>query len=167
MGDHTLGRREILLGAGVVAGSVAVTGLGAAPAAADHDDDRDDDRDDDLTGSWLVTREDDDSDEGPVKNVFSFAAGGVLISRDIEPAAPPFLGTWDSSGSRFKATIWTGVGPPPGSQEGGGAVVRVRVRGRHDDDEISGTYDVLVAETIGGPPTFQSTGSFTGSPIDA
>lgn len=68
MTERTLGRREVLRGAGVAAGGVALTGLGAAAAVADDDEGRG------LSGSWLATRHDDPpGDPAPVKVVFSFA----------------------------------------------------------------------------------------------
>jgi hypothetical protein len=53
MSERTLGRREVLLGAGVATGGIALTGLGAAPAAAKEDEGHG------LSGSWMVTRHDD------------------------------------------------------------------------------------------------------------
>lgn len=108
MGEQSLGRRQVLRGAGVVAAGgaavTAVTGLGlASPAMAS-----DDGGSGGLAGSWMVIRQD-DGDPTEVQAVFSFAGGGVFVEHDILPAGPPFTGTWArGSGGRFRATIWSG-----------------------------------------------------------
>jgi hypothetical protein len=167
MSDHTLGRREVLLGAGVAAGGVVATGVGlAAPASAR--DGRDDDERDDLDGSWLVTRQD-DGDETQVRAVFSFAGGDVLVEHDILPAGPPFTGTWESHDhKRFRATIWSGF---PGEQGPGspGVAVRVRLEGKVRKGTLSGTYSVTVFDPTGAEiPEEAATGTFfDGEPIEA
>ena len=104
MGEQSLGRRQVLRGAGVVAAGgaavTAVTGLGLASPAMASDDDGGG-----LTGSWMVTRQD-DGDPTQVQAVFSFAGGGVFVEHDILPAGPPFTGTWARrDGGRFRATF--------------------------------------------------------------
>lgn len=143
MEEHTIGRRRVLRGAGVAAGGVAVTTVGlASPALADgggHGR---------LSGSWLVVRQD-DGDPTEVQVVFSFADGGVFITHDINPAGPPFTGSWERrDGHRFRATIWSGF---PGEEGPGspGVVVRVRLRGRVNDGVLSGTYRVTVFDAEG------------------
>lgn len=162
MGRRTLGRRELLKGAGVAAGGVALTGVVAGPAAADDDDD------DDLTGSWLVTRHDDPpGDPTAVQAVFSFAGGGVAVEHDINPAGPPFTGTWAArrDSREFVATIWSGfVGGPGGAA---GPTIRVRIRGSRDDDLIRGTYEFAVFDPATAAEVESGTGSFSGSRIDA
>ena len=110
MSERVMGRRQVLLGAGVAAGGVALTGLSASPAAADED------KGHGLSGSWLVTRQDDPpGDPTVVKAVFSFADGDVLVEHDINPAGPPFTGTWASRRhDEFTATIWSGFAGGPG-----------------------------------------------------
>lgn len=161
MGERTLGRREVLMGAGVAAGGVALTGLGAAPAIANEDDSRG------LSGSWLVTRHDDPpGDPTIVKAVFSFAAGDVFVEHDINPAGPPFTGTWAKRHSRnFEATIWSGFAGGPGGEAG--PTIRVRLRGRREQDTISGTYEFAVFDPVTDAEVDSGTGSFTGSRIDA
>src|SRR5207244_5194303 len=68
-------RRQVMRGAGVVAGGVAVTGLGlASPAMADGERNS-------VTGSWLVTHQNNPpADTTKILGVVSFAAGGVLIN---------------------------------------------------------------------------------------
>ena len=131
MSDQAIGRRQVLLGSGVAAGGAAIAGIGlASPALAG-----DDDRGHRLTGSWLVTRQDDVS-PGPVLVVVSFAGGKVVISQDIRPSGPPFLGTWvERARGRFRATGWTYSTVPelPGT-------VEVRLKGRLADGTISGRY---------------------------
>jgi hypothetical protein len=149
------------MGAGVAAGGVAFTGLGAGPAAAN-------DRHDGpigLSGSWLVSHADDPpGDTSPVKAVFSFAGGGVFVEHDINPAGPPFTGTWaQPHGNRFKATIWSGF---PG--EGGhGPTARVQLRGSRHHGTLSGTYVFDVIDPVSNDVVESGTGSFTGVPIDA
>jgi len=161
MSERTLGRREVLLGAGVAAGGVALTGVGAVPAAASdrHHGNRG------LSGSWLVTRQDDPpGDTTPVKAVFSFGGGDVFVEHDIGPAGPPFTGTWARHGDGFKATIWSGF---PGDQGGPGPSVRVRLRGSRHHDSISSTYVADVFDPVSGDIVESNTGGFAGVPIDA
>ena len=161
MGERTLGRREVLMGAGVAAGGVALTGLGAAPAEAKvrHGDNRG------LSGSWLATRQDDGAPTS-VKLVLSFAAGGVVISHDINPADVPFTGTWtERHGGKFKVTMWSGFsGGPTG---GAGPTARVRIRGSRAHNQISGTYDFTVFDPVTDEVITSGTGTFTGSRIEA
>lgn len=161
MSDQTLGRREVLLGAGIAAGGVVATSVGlAAPAAARdrHDDDERDERDE-LDGSWLVTRQD-DGDPTKVRAVFSFAGGDVFVEHDIQPAGPPFTGTWAShDDKRFRATIWSGF--PGEGPDAPGVSVRVRLEGNADKGTLSGTYVVTVFDATGAElPDEAATGKF-------
>lgn len=161
MGERTLGRRQVLMGAGVAAGGVALTGLGAAPAEANagHGDSRG------LSGSWLATRQDDGAATS-VKLVLSFGAGGVFISHDINPADVPFTGTWaQRSGGKFKVTMWSGFSGGPAG--GAGPTARVRIRGRRAHNQISGTYDFTVFDPVTDQVVASGTGTFTGSRIEA
>ena len=160
MGERTMGRRQVLLGAGVAAGGVALSGLNAAPAAADEGNGHV------LSGSWLVTRQDDPpGDPTVVKAVFSFADGDVLIEHDINPAGPPFSGTWaERRHGEFTATIWSGFAGGPG---GAGPTIRVRLRGSANHNTLSGTYDFAVFDPVTDAEVDSGTGTFNGSRIDA
>ena len=107
MDEHVLNRRRVLLGTGAVAiGGVAVA-ASASSASANGDSG--------PSGSWVISRKDDPpGDTTTVTTVVSFAAGGVLISQDISPAASPFTGTWARRGDGgFQGTMWVGQ-PGPG-----------------------------------------------------
>ena len=160
MGERTIGRRQMLRGGGVAAGGVAVAGLGlSSPAMAS------DDQNGGLTGSWLVTRQD-NGDPTKVQAVFSFAAGGVFVEHDIGPAGPPFTGTWARRGDRgFRATIWSGF-PGEGGPGSAGVTVRVRPVGRVDHGTLSGTYTVAVFDASGAQID-SATGTFSGHRIAA
>lgn len=160
MSERSMGRRQVLLGAGVAAGGVALTGLGAAPAVADED------KGHGLSGSWLVTRQDDPpGDPTMVKAVFSFADGDVFVEHDINPAGPPFTGTWaERRHDEFTATIWSGFAGGPG---GAGPTIRVRLRGSANRDTLSGTYDFAVFDPATDAEVDSGTGTFSGSRIDA
>src|SRR5687768_5213651 len=98
MSDNVIERRHLLRNAGMVAGgAAAVTGLGAAsmPAMADDDDDHGHGhgRGKRLLGSWLVNVR--NANGSMTVSVGSFAAGGVAIIHDINPAGPPFTGSWE------------------------------------------------------------------------
>ena len=161
MGEQSLGRRQVLRGAGVVAGGAAVTGLAlASPAMAS-----DDDGGGGLAGSWMVTRQD-DGDPTEVQAVFSFAGGGVFVEHDILPAGPPFTGTWARrGGGRFRATFWSGF-PGEGGPGSPGVAVRVRLVGRVEHRTISGTYTATVFDPTGAQLE-SNTGRFSGHPINA
>lgn len=161
MDEQTLGRRQMLRRAGVVAaGGAAVAGLGfASPAMANEEDGGG------LAGSWLVTRQD-DGDPTKVQAVFSFAGGGVFVEHDILPAGPPFTGTWARrAGGRFRATIWSGF-PGEGGPGSPGVTVRVRLTGRLEHRTISGTYTVAIFDPTGAQ-IGSATGTFSGRPITA
>ena len=164
MGEQSLGRRQVLRGAGVVvaggAAVTAVTGLGlASPAMAS------DDGGGGLAGSWMVTRQD-DGDPTEVQAVFSFAGGGVFVEHDILPAGPPFTGTWArGSGGRFRATIWSGF-PGEGGPGSPGVAVRVQLVGRLAHRTIPGTSTPTVFHSSGAPLE-SNTGRFSGHPISA
>ena len=160
MGEQSLGRRQVLRGAGVVAGGAAVTGLALASPAMASDDDGGG-----LAGSWMVTRQD-DGDPTEVQAVFSFAGGGVFVEHDILPAGPPFTGTWARrGGGRFRATFWSGF-PGEGGPGSPGVTVRVRLVGRVEHRTISGTYTATGFDPTGAQVN-SATGRFSGHPINA
>lgn len=161
MDEHVLNRRRVLLGTGAAAmGGVAVA-ASAASASADGNSDSG------PSGSWVISRKDDPpGDTMTVTTVVSFAAGGVLISQDISPAAAPFTGTWARRGdSGFQGTMWVGQ-PGPAGPDKPGLTVRVRVRGSVRKDKLSGTYQFSVFDPSGAVVA-DGTGSFTGHPIEA
>ena len=162
MGEHVMGRRQVLRGAGVAAGGVAIAGFAMASPAMASDDSHGG-----LNGSWMVTRQD-DGDPQKVMLVLSLAGGNVIISHDINPAGPPFTGTWaqrdDNNG--FRATFWTGLaGGGPGS--GPGPTIRVVLEGRVQHHTMSGTYTGTVFDPTTGDEIQTITGSFTGTRINA
>jgi hypothetical protein len=160
MSDRTMDRRQMLRNAGVAAGGVAVTSLAfASPAQAS-----DDKQGGTLTGSWLITRQD-TGDPTKVKGVLSFASGGVLVEHDINPAGPPFTGTWAAREDHgFRGTIWSGFpGDGPGAP---GISVRVRLVGSVKHGTLSATYTVAVFDPTGAKVD-SATGSLSGQRITA
>ena len=160
MTERTMRRRQVMLGAGVVAGGVAAAGLASAtPAMADEADHGN------VTGSWLITRQD-TGNPMKVVGVASFAAGGVFIAHDINPAGPPGTGTWAPlGGNRFRNTFWTGV-PGEGGPGTAGSTVRVRAESRVHGNTISSTYTFTVFDPSG--KQIQSgSGTLTGHRINA
>jgi hypothetical protein len=151
----------MLRNAGVAVGGVAVTSLAlASPAQAS-----DDRQDGNVTGSWLITRQD-TGDPTKVKGVLSFASGGVLVEHDINPAGPPFTGTWAAREDHgFRSTSWSGF-PGEGGPGAPGASVRVRLVGSVKHGKLSATYTVAVFDPAG-VQVDSATGSLTGQRIAA
>jgi hypothetical protein len=88
MTERVIDRRQVLRGAGVAGGGAAVGAFAfAAPASAKGTGG------DKLSGSWLIIRQDDGTPD-TITAVVSFAGGDVMIEHDINPAGPPFTGTW-------------------------------------------------------------------------
>ena len=146
MTENVINRRNVLRGAGIAATGAAVGAVGfAGPASASsggHD------HHDSLSGSWLIVRQDDGTPT-KISAVLSFASGGVIISHDINPAGPPFTGTWENSDHHgFEATFWTGTSGGPNEP---GQTIRVQVRGRVDHDNMTAWYRFTVYDqTTGG-----------------
>jgi hypothetical protein len=161
MKGSVIGRRDVLRGAGVVAAGATIGTLGiASPALATED------RGNNLSGSWLITRQDKGSPT-TTKAVLSLALGDVIVVHDIQPAGPPFTGTWRNAGPGFRATFWTGsTGEAPGEP---GPTIRVRITsGRVTRGMISGSYvfDVFLPDGTLAPDQSGS-GTFTGNRIIA
>lgn len=161
MSASEIGRRRVLQGAGVAAIGATVGSLGvASPALATEGDGND------LPGSWLITREDNGT-SAPTMSVLSFALGNVIVVHDIQPAGPPFTGTWAGNGPHFRATFWSGqAGEGPGQP---GPSIRVRITsGKVMHGRISGAYvfDVFLPDGTKAPGQSGS-GSFTGMRITA
>lgn len=163
MPEIGLGRRQLLSGAGVVAGAVAVGTIGVASPAVAHDDGGGS-----LTGSWLVKRVSDSDPEDIATAVFSLAGGNVIIVHDINPAGPPFTGTWAQKGNRrFRGTFYTGFGgqgpegppePPP--------ILKVQVEGQVQRGTMSGTYELAVLDAVTNETLETDTGTFSGPRIN-
>jgi hypothetical protein len=159
MAESVVNRRQALRGAGVAAGG-AVGAFALAPAASAQDR-----GEQGPSGSWLVVRQDDGS---PVLTtlVLSFSGGGVFISHDINPAGPPFTGTWKADGRRFRATFWTGQAGNGPNQPG--PTIRVRLRGQVEGRSLTGTYTFTVFDPATGAPIQSGAGKvLSGHPIDA
>lgn len=165
MSELSIDRRQaVRAAAGVAAGSVLVAGAGASSATA-HDS-RGYRRDDGsaLLGSWLVThRNNPPAPPEVTRTIVSLAAGGVLITNDIDPAGGIASGTWAYRGNgHFVATFWSGF-PAEGKNPAG--VFRVQVSGRVRGNTVSGTYRLTVYPK--GQKSQTLTGVFAGSKIPA
>lgn len=155
-----IGRRQLLMGAG--AGSVALAGLALPTTAASANGGSEDDS---LEGAWLVTHV--DPTNGSAQSVVTFADGGALASRDLNPPGAPQFGAWAKNGdSRFVATFWSGMFGPGGSPTSPPptVVLKVIIHGSRTGDHISGTFTDQAFDGFGHP--FQSgSGTFTGTRI--
>jgi hypothetical protein len=161
MAESVLDRRQVLRGAGVAAGGVAVGALAfATPASAQDTGEQS------LSGSWLVVRQDDGSPDKTTL-VLSFGGGNVMISHDINPAGPPFTGSWKGQDDqRFRATFWTGL---PGNGPGqAGPTLRVRLRGQVKHGSLTGSYTFTAFDPMTGAAVQSGTGKvLSGHPIEA
>jgi len=143
----------------------------SSPALADDGDNDDDDHGNqnngNITGSWMVNRQSDTDQTDHSMSVLSFAAGNVMIVHDINPAGPPFTGTWARQNRQgFSATVWTGQsggGPeaPPGP------VLKVQLQGNVSKGMLSGTYHLAVLDATTNQVLFEDTGTFSGQRIAA
>lgn len=160
MAGNTIDRRRLLHGAGAAAGGAAVAGMSVMatqPAAAGSGSKR-------LEGSWLVEVPAGGPTGGPLLSVGSFADGGVAITHDIRPAGPPFTGSWAQTGSRWRATLWSGF-PGEGGPGSAGPTARLRLRGEVKGDRIRGTFTFTLFAPGEDPAT--ETGTFSGRRIEA
>jgi hypothetical protein len=146
MTEHVIDRRNVLRGAGIAAGGAAIGAVGfAGPASASSHDHHH--HHESLSGSWLIVRQDDGTTT-PVTAVLSFAAGNVVIEHDINPAGPPFTGTWEGEEHRrFDATFWTGTAGGGPNQPG--QTIRVHLHGRVKDDNLTARYRFTVFDASG------------------
>jgi hypothetical protein len=155
--EDSVGRRNVLRGAGV-AGGVALSGVAmASPASAgeSHGDGH-------LSGSWRVNVHNDDGAESV--SILSFAAGQVCIVHDISPAGPPFTGTWRFRGGSFRATVLTGsAGNGPDSP---GPVIELKLIGHVRHGQLSGSFTFRVTDPAGNEVDTGS-GTFDGERIEA
>ena len=151
MAERLIDRRGILRGAGAAAGGAAVGAAAfAGPASAD------DNGGSMLSGSWLIVRQDDGTPT-TTTGVLSFAGGNVLIEHDINPAGPPFTGTWQRRDDhRFRATFWSGeAGNGPGQL---GPTVQVRLRGQIRHGNLTATYTFTAFDPATGATVDSGTG---------
>jgi hypothetical protein len=154
--EAAVGRRHVLRLAGVVAGGVAAAGLGLATPAMAQDDDA-------LVGSWLVVA-DGDADPGRTQSVASFSAGGVLISYAINPAGPPFVGTWTREGDLgFRGELWAGY--PTGDPTAKNPTARIRAEGRLEGRSIVGSFVIADFDAEGLRQPKPVRGTFRGNRI--
>ena len=164
MTEHVIDRRNVLRGAGIAAGGAAIGAVGFAdPASASQ---RGHEHHGSLSGSWLVVRKDDGTTD-KISTVLSFAAGGVFIAHDINPAGPPFTGTWERSEHHsFEATFWTGTAGGGPNQPG--QTIRVHLRGRVRHDNLTAWYRFTVFDGATGDVVASGTGRvLSGRRIDA
>jgi hypothetical protein len=166
MSEHGIGRRQLVRSAAGVAagGALAVgTGVGAASASGDGHDMHGLHG---LLGAWVVEHTNDQpADPDPGVTVVGFAAGGVIVATDVQPAGTTSTGAWSMDGNRFRATFW---GAAPGGAEGDpGISIRIRARGRLRDGRLSGTF--AITGYVGDLTTvaFSATGTFTGTRLAA
>ena len=164
MNNVGLDRRQVLSGVGIVTGAVAVGTLGlASPALADGGDDNGG-----VTGSFLVNRQSDNDPTDTSMAVVSLAGGNVVIVHDINPAGPPFTGTWARQHDHgFRATFYTGFAGGPGGPPGPPPIARVHAEGQVHKSEISGTYDLAVLDAVTNETLQTDTGTFSGTRISA
>ncbi len=162
MEQQTVGRRQMLRGAGVVAGGVAVATIGlASPAKADDDAKRAG-----LLGAWKLDRQDDGGE--PATGVATFASGGVALFQDINPVGPVFYGTFVEGKRQFRSTILSGSRADEAFPGAPALTSEAHAEGTRHNDTISGTYSVTSFDAATGdalgPPT---TGVFSGTRITA
>jgi hypothetical protein len=159
-GDMALGRRRLLVGAGVGFGALALAGTPTAASAAPERK-----AEGGLTGSWLVTLT-----FNPLPPPFptpptatavnSFAAGGAFAAIVLNsPTGAAALGTWESTGDHaYKATVWQTETSTPNPT----IALRVSLRGTFNVDHIMSTFtfDVFLPSNLTTPI---ATGSGTSS----
>jgi len=173
-------RRQVLSGVGIAAGAiVAGTVAMSSPALADnrgndgddHNNNNNNQNNGNITGSWMVTRQSDNDPTDHAMAVLSFAAGNVMIVHDINPAGPPFTGTWgwdDQDSDDFRATVWTGQsGGGPDGPPGPPPVLKVQLQGDVKNGTLSGTYHLTVLDGATNDVLFEDTGTFSGQAITA
>ena len=157
MAEDSVGRRNVLRGAGV-AGGVALSGVAlASPASAGESQGNEH-----LSGSWRVNVHNDDGDESV--SILSFAAGQVCVVHDISPAGPPFTGTWRSGrwlvpGHRADRLRRNGPDTP-------GPVIELKLFGNVRHGQLSGSFTFRVTDPAGNEADTGS-GTFDGERIEA
>jgi hypothetical protein len=158
---QSIGRRQVLMGAG--AGTIAVAAIGLPASAAVADDEG---HSRGLEGGWLITHTDSSPGAQVIQAVVTFAAGGAIASRDISPSGNAQLGSFRKTGDHnFVATFWDGF---PAGPTGPDVTLKVIVKGSWNGDQISGTFTFTVFDATGAPvPGQAGDGTFKGTRIIA
>jgi hypothetical protein len=149
--ETMIGRRRLLLGAGVGVGTLALTSLPATASAATNGNDQgnNEGNNEGLTGAWFVTALVNPSPPNPPATVVvSFAGGGVYNDMLLNPlgVVSPALGTWELTGDHaFKVTAWSTANLTPTLT----VATRSHVQGTFGDDDIQATLSVRVLQTLG------------------
>ncbi|SRR5258706_11710217 len=159
---QSIGRRQVLMGAG--AGTIAAAAIALPATAAVADDDGHSQRG--LEGAWLITHVDSGPEPSPAQAVVTLAKGGALVGRDINPPGTAQLGAWRKTGGHnFAATFWDAFSEGP---DGPNFTVKVIVAGTWNGDQISGTFTFAVSDATGTPvPGQAGDGTFAGTRIIA
>jgi hypothetical protein len=168
-----IGRRRLLLGAGVGVGTLALTSLPATASAATDGNDQgnNEGNNEGLTGAWFVTAHIDPSPPNPPATVVvSFAGAGVYHDMTLNPlgVVSPTLGTWEVTGDHtFKVTTWGIVTLSPTQT----FAVRSHTQGTfgHADIQATLTFEFFklsdLMTTPLPPPVQTGTGGFSGTRI--
>lgn len=156
-----IGRREVLMGAGAGAVGLAAVGIPATTASAAESE-----AGPGLPGAWLITHRDTSPDtDNEAQAITTFAAGGALVGRDINPPGNAQPGAWRATDDHgFVATFFDSFSEGP---NGPVHVLKVIVNGAldADKDKISGTFKFTITPP---PPDFPpggGTGTFEGTRI--
>jgi hypothetical protein len=153
--SHTLERRMLLRGAGVV--GVSAVGVAATPAAASaHGDEHGDEHG--PLGAWLIRHTDDPPSTDSGLAIVSFAAGGVFATEEM-PDGTLGMGTWEVDRDGFEVLFFE---CQPGQGGEPGVVVKIRVHGQVAGDHISGTYRFTVRSASDDSVLARGTGRFRG-----
>ena len=101
-------------------------------------------------------------------SVASFATGGVAIIHDINPAGPPFTGSWARAGGNgFRATLWSGF-PGQGGPGSVGGTARLQLIGKlRGNETIDGTFTATEFDGATGDEVGQFGGTFVAERIVA
>jgi hypothetical protein len=154
--SHTLERRKLLRGAGVV--GISAVGAAAVPSAASaHESTHG------LLGAWRIRHTDDPPSTDSGIAIVTFAAGGVFATEEL-PSGSLGLGTWAADGDKFRVLFFESQPGPDGQP---GVVVTIRVRGRLRGDHISGTYRLTVRSASDDTVVGRGTGTFRGERLQA
>jgi hypothetical protein len=166
MAGRAIDRRNVLRGAGFAAGGAAIGALGFATPAAATGQGNQGEGGGSLSASWLIIRQDDGTPT-TVTGVLSFASGNVMVEHDINPAGPPFTGTWAFLGNgRFRATFWSGQSGQGPNQPG--PTLQVRLTGQVKRGNLTGSYTFTAFDPTTGAEIQTGTGKIlSGHRIDA
>jgi hypothetical protein len=145
------GRRQILTTAGTgLLAAAALAGTASAAQAAPTSTSP-------VPGGWLITRHD-ASTPVPIRSILTFSTGGAAAGLDLEPTAPPYLGSWEArDANRFAFTFWTPITDDQGASVG---TARVKAIAHLDGNRLSGSYTALIflqGQRGHGSGTFQGT----------